>query len=138
MEMDYAEMVRRNNCLNTFAVCNGIRAVEVGKEHALVELAVSERSLNPSGMVHGGASYTLCDCAAGLAARSAGGSYVTQSADFHYYRPAMDGRMRAEGTVIHRGHTTVVVQTEARLEDGTLAAGGIFTMFRLNQPSQDI
>ena len=128
------ELVWFNNLQNAFAIHNNIRAVQVHRDYAQVELTVTENALNPNGTVHGGASFGLCDCAAGLAARSVGGRYVTQCADFHYYKPVTQGLLLAEGRVLHRGHTSVVVQTEARREDGSLAAGGIFTMFCVEQP----
>ena len=50
---------------NAFAEHNGIQYRVVGPEQAEATLEVVPDSLNPYGLLHGGAYYTLADCACG-------------------------------------------------------------------------
>ena len=88
--------------------------------------------LNPHGVIHGGALYTLADNAAGYAAHSDGRRYVTQTSSFHFLRNQGGGIIYAEGRVVHRGHTSCLATVEITSADGTLLATGEFTFFCLN------
>jgi uncharacterized protein (TIGR00369 family) len=83
-------------------------------------LRAQEFHYNPLGTVHGGVIATLLDSAAGCAVHStlpAGWGYTTLDLATKYLRPATvdTGRLRAEGTVLHRGRT--IALAEARLVD---------------------
>lgn len=114
---------------NTFAVCNGIsaRQLELGKAEAVMEMGPN--SLNPYGMLHGGAIYTLADCAGGTACRTDGRNYVTLDGIIHFIHSARSGVITAVGTVIHRGRTTVLTEIRITDQNGTLLATGNFTFF---------
>lgn len=92
--------------------------------------------LNPHGVIHGGALYTLADNAAGYAAHSDGRRYVTQTSSFHFLRNQGGGILYADGHVIHRGHTTCLVAVEITSAEGTLLATGEFTYFCITPDSQ--
>ena len=49
---------------NAFAVYNGITTHQTGDGTAEAILEIGPDSLNPYGLLHGGAYYTLADCAA--------------------------------------------------------------------------
>ncbi|MCW2958728.1 MAG: hypothetical protein JWP18_1531 [Solirubrobacterales bacterium] len=84
--------------------------------------------LNPIGSVHGGAIATMLDSAVGCAVHTtlqAGVGYTTLELKVNYIRGVRvgDGRLLAEGKVIHRGGTTAIA--EGRLtaaDDGRLLA----------------
>ena len=88
--------------------------------------------LNPHGMIHGGALYTLADNAAGYAAHTDGRRYVTQTSSFHFLRNQGGGVIYAEGHVVHRGRTSCLAAVEITSADGTLMATGEFTFFCLS------
>ena len=100
-------------------------------------LEIRPESLNPYGMVHGGALYTMADDAAGSAAHSDGRYYVTQSGELHFLRNQPNGVLRAVGVVRHRGKSTVLVQVDITNEDGTLLATGEFSLFCVNKSTMD-
>lgn len=114
---------------NAFALYNGItvRQLELGKGEA--SLTIGSNHLNPLGKLHGGAYYTLADCAAGVACRTDGRKYVTLDGTIHFIRAAQQGVITASAVVRHRGRTTSLVQIEITGEDGTLFATGDFTFF---------
>lgn len=117
---------------NAFANYNNITVhqLELGKADA--QLTVGPNSLNPYGMLHGGAYYTLADCAGGTACRTDGRKYVTLDGTIHFIRSAQQGVVTATAVVRHHGHTTCLVDVEITGEDGTLFATGNFTFFCLS------
>lgn len=114
---------------NAFANYNNItvRQLELGKAEA--QLTVDATNRNPLGKLHGGAYYTLADCASGTACRTDGRRYVTLDGTIHFIRSAEQGVVTASAVVRHRGRTTSLVQIEITGEDGTLLATGDFTFF---------
>ena len=57
---------------NPFLQINHMELVDAGEDWAQMELKVYEGSLNPLGLVHGGALFTLADSAGGAAAHTDG------------------------------------------------------------------
>ena len=122
---------------NAFSQYNGYELESVELDRAVYRLEVRPESLNPYGMVHGGALYTMADDAAGSAAHSDGRYYVTQSGELHFLRNQPKGVLRAVGVVRHRGRSTVLVQVDITNEDGTLLATGEFSLFCVNKSTMD-
>lgn len=114
---------------NRFAVHNGIviRQLEMGKAEAVLEMGPN--CLNPYGRLHGGALYSLADCAGGTACRTDGRHYVTLDGSLHFIHSADHGTITALATVIHRGRTTAAVDVRITDQDGTLLAAGTFSFF---------
>lgn len=88
---------------------------------------------NPIGTVHGGWAMTMLDSAMGCAVQTtlaAGERYTTLDVSVNFVRPITTetGRVRCEGTVLHRGGT--VATAEGRLiaeSSGKLLAHGTTT-----------
>ena len=81
---------------------------ELGEGHAVVDATPGDYVLNPMGGVHGGFAATVLDSALGLSIHTtlqAGEGFSTAELKVNYTRPMRPdaGRMRATGTVIHRG-----------------------------------
>lgn len=114
---------------NAFANYNGITVRQLDSGKAEAKLTVGANNYNPHGKLHGGAYYTLADCAAGAACRTDGRKYVTLDGTIHFIRAADKGIVTASAEVIHHGRTTSLVQIEITGEDGTLYATGDFTFF---------
>lgn len=110
----------------------GFRLVEVEVGRVVFEGLPATAHYNPHGAVHGGYAATLLDSAMGCAVHSvleAAVGYTTLEIKVNYVRPitAETGRVRAEGTVLHRGRRTAT--SEARMVDqaGKLLAHGSCT-----------
>ena len=118
---------------NKFALYNGItmRQLELGKAEAVMEMGPN--SLNPHGQLHGGAIYTLADCAGGTACRTDGRKYVTLVGMIHFIHSATSGTITATAVVIHRGRTTSLASIRITDQDDTLLATGEFTFFCLGE-----
>lgn len=122
---------------NAFSHYNGFALESVELDRAVYRLDVRAESLNPYGMVHGGALYTLADDAAGATAHSDGQYYVTQSGDLHFLRNLGTGTIRATGHTRHRGRATVLIDVDITDENGRLLATGEFTYFRVDKALMD-
>lgn len=117
---------------NPFLTLNHMELVDAGEDWALMELQVQEGSLNPLGLVHGGALFTLADSACGAAAHTDGRVYVTLSSSFTFLRSAMPGdTVRAKGIVRRRGQTTCYVNVDVTNQKDELLASGNFTFFHI-------
>lgn len=135
--MNYKDMLKFVNEKNEFMKYNGIKVNLIENDYAEVILEATSNSLNPYGLLHGGVYYTMADCAAGAAARSNGGKYVTLNSSFNYIKSAKNGNIKAIAKIIHRGKTTCVVGAEVRNSEGILLSEGNFTMFCLKSPEQN-
>ncbi|MBR0208863.1 MAG: PaaI family thioesterase [Oscillospiraceae bacterium] len=114
---------------NPFVRLVGVEIEEVAPDRSRLRLAIRPESLNPHGLVHGGALFTLADNAAGCAASTDGRAYVTQSGDIHFLRVQSSGTVVAESRVLHRGRSTVLVEVSLLGEEGKLMATASFSYF---------
>lgn len=114
---------------NAFTEHNFYELEAVEPDRAVYRLNIRPESLNPYGMVHGGALYTMADDAAGTAAHTDGRSYVTQSGTLHFLDNRAHGIIRATGIIRHRGGSTALAMVEITSEDGALLAAGEFSYF---------
>lgn len=117
---------------NAFAQHNGIRFRLINQDEAEAVLEVGPDSLNPYGLLHGGAYYTMADCAGGCACRSDGRHYVTLHGGMDFIRSAGSGKVIARAKVRHRGNCTSQVAVDIRDEKENLLATGDFTFFCLD------
>ena len=118
---------------NAFTRHNFFELETVEQDRAVYRLDIRPESLNPYGMVHGGALYTMADDAAGAAAHTDGRHYVTQHGDLHFLKNQPSGTIRAEGRVRRRGKATCLAMVDITNEAGELLATGQFTYFCIDQ-----
>lgn len=117
---------------NSFLNFNHMELVDAGENWAEMELKVCEDSLNPLGLVHGGALFTMADSAGGAAAHIDGRVYVTLSSSFTFLRSALPSdTVRARATVRRRGRTTCYVDVDVTNQAKELLASGSFTYFHV-------
>lgn len=132
--MDFAKFIDYMNRENPFVAHNYIRLTEVELDRAATEMTICRDSQNPLGVMHGGAYFTLADCAASAAARSNGMQYVTLNSSFDFIHSAREGTIHAVAIVRHRGRTTCLTAVEITDEEGRRLAEGKFTMFYTGVP----
>ena len=133
MNFDYDQDIEKLCENNHFMNYNHMRMVECKDDTCIVELKVVHDSLNPYEIIHGGALYTMADCACGIAARKDGRRYVTLSSQLNFLLSAKEGdTVRAVGHIRHRGRTTAFADVDITNQDGKIVASGGFTFFCLN------
>ena len=118
---------------NAFADFNGIEVQTTGENTAQAVLEIGPNSLNPYGLLHGGAYYTLADCACGAACRNDGRKYVTLHGGLDFLHSAKSGTVIATAVVHHRGRSTCMVTVEITDQAGALLATGNYTFFCVTQ-----
>lgn len=128
-QSDFHQMLETRKMKNHFMTHNEIEPLSVGPDNSRVGTVLGENSRNLSGYAHGGLLMAMADCAAGLAAKADGRQYVTQNISMSFISNIKEGRIFAEGKVLHRGRTVVVVRVTVSDESGTLMADATLNMF---------
>jgi uncharacterized protein (TIGR00369 family) len=116
------------------AVVMSMGPVEIEEGRVVFAGEPGEEHYNPIGIVHGGYAATILDSVLGCAVHTTlpiGVGYTSLGLEVKYLRPISrdTGRIRCEGTVIHRGRKQATA--EARLtaeESGKLLATGTSTL----------
>ncbi|MDD3346090.1 PaaI family thioesterase [Oscillibacter sp.] len=129
MEEKLLEHVKQRDSMNTFMHYNFNERVAMEPDYAVCKLEVRPESLNPFGMIHGGAICTLADNAAGVAAHTDGRLYVTQNSTFYFMGNQRSGTIYATARVRHRGRSTVLIQVDITGDNEKLLATAEFSMF---------
>ncbi len=108
-----------------FADQLGIVFEEASRERVVASLGWAPQLCTAGGILHGGALMTLADSAGAAVAflgLAAGESTATMSSTTHLFRPVTAGSVQATAVPLHRGRTSVTVQTTLRDADGRLVA----------------
>jgi len=111
--------------LMPFAAQLGIRLREASQDRVLAELDWQPALCTTAGLMHGGALMTLSDTAGALVAflgLPEGSTTATVTLTTQMFRPVSGGTVYAEALPLHRGRTTVTVQTSLRNVDRRLIA----------------
>lgn len=109
-----------------FAVLVGIELLETGPELVRGRLAWSPEHCTTGALLHGGAMMALADTCGGVCAflnipDGAEGTSTIASAT-NFFHPVREGSIIASTRPVHAGATTIVVESEIKREDGSLAA----------------
>ncbi len=122
MKNPYAELVG-------FALQMGRR----GSGACVATLDVRPELLNPNGVVHGGALFSMADTAMGAALHTtlAPGEYcATVEIKIHFLQPVTKGKLRCRTRLVHRGSRIAVL--ESHISVGRLQVAqalGTFAIF---------
>ena len=108
-----------------------IRDVDVPDVELAIEMDLTPRVANPSGALQGGLIATMADIVAGrlaIVGLDPGWTVATTDLAVHYLGPVNAGPARAEGTILKRGRSSIVVHVEVRdVGRNRLAAVSIVT-----------
>jgi uncharacterized protein (TIGR00369 family) len=109
-----------------FAHFLGVKLTSVSPDRVEAELHVREEFKNRGGMMHGGAVMAYADSLGGTTAHAnlkPGQRTATIESKTNFFAGIPIGDIaRAECVPLHRGRTTMVVQTKITRDDGKLAA----------------
>ena len=104
----------------------GFEIIEVKEASARARVAVTNRVLQPYGLVHGGVYAALAESLASIATAAAvwgdGNIAVGLSNQTSFVRPATEGHVTATGTRRHRGRTTWIWDVDMTDDEGRLCA----------------
>src|SRR6476660_2048912 len=106
------------NVKNTLMHSLGIEVIKIEKGRVFATMPVDERTRQPLGLLHGGASVALAETVA-----SVGGIQLVDSTkqavvgleiNANHVRGVRSGHVIAEGNIIHRGKSTMVWDVKIR------------------------
>jgi uncharacterized protein (TIGR00369 family) len=104
----------------------GVNVLQRSPERSEAELIVREELCNRRGVLHGGAVMALGDSLGGMTAVASlpnGGRTATIESKTNFFAAVPKGdTVRAVCTPLHRGRTTIVLETRITRGDGKLAA----------------
>ena len=104
----------------TLAGALGIEIVELTDERVVATMPVDDRTRQPYGLLHGGASIALAETVASLGAAGrvdrARFAVVGQEINGTHIRAVKEGIVRATGVPVHAGRTSQVWSIEIRDE----------------------
>lgn len=110
----------------------GIEVVELTATRVVATMPVDDRTRQPFGVLHGGASVALAETAVSLGAWAgvdrARATAVGLEINANHLRPKAGGVVRVVATPVHRGRTTQVWTAEISDEDGRLVCVARCTM----------
>lgn len=112
-----------------FMTYNGLYLVETKENYAKVGVDISEKSLNPYGIVHGGLIYTLADSVMGIALATSGRTGVTLNCSVDYLAPGTGKKLFADTEIVKDGKTIVVFRVKVVNEKDELIATSTGTYF---------
>ncbi|MGE4558994.1 MAG: hotdog fold thioesterase [Desulfobulbus sp.] len=110
-------------CTSTLVQNLGIEFTTVGQDYLEARMPVDERTRQPLGLLHGGASAALAETVGGAAAYLSveeGTICVGLEINANHVRPAQRGWVVGRATCLHRGRTTQVWQIMIRDEEERL------------------
>ena len=125
----YSEYLDRVNNGSHFSNYNHMRVTRLEGAEAEGVLEIRPDSLNPAGIVHGGALVALADTVCGTAAFSTGQSCVTLDCSMQYLAPAKGARIFCAATPRKLGRTIMVYDAALTDEGGRLVAAGTNTFY---------
>lgn len=134
--MKEASVLDEVNKAHQFSYENGIEVTHLEPGLTRGVLHAGPNSVNPHGMIHGGAMATLADTVGGCCACSRGGQCVTASSSMEFLRPAR-GDLFCEATPKKLGRQLSVIQIVITDTRGKTVATGTFTFF-MHKPEERI
>jgi acyl-CoA thioesterase len=108
---------------------NNIHIEEIKDNYAKCYVDITEDSLNPSGIAHGGLLFGLADSTMGIAARTNGRNVVTINAQIDYLKPGIGKKIICISEPLKVGKTTAVYRANIYTEDNTLISTVTGTFF---------
>jgi len=112
----------------------GMKFVEVEEGRVVMTLVVGKKFHNPMGTLHGGVMTDLADACMGVATMSTladDESFTTLELKMNFLRPVVEGELRAEAKVVHRGRTMAMTEVVLRNQAGKDVARGTATQMVL-------
>jgi len=112
----------------------GLELAEIDFDSCRIDLVLSEKHLQPFGIVHGGVLASLIDTATFWAAflrLPEDDGLVNVDLKLNYLKPVRTGRLRTEGHCLRMGRQLSYAEASVRDEAGELVAHGTSTLMAL-------
>lgn len=114
---------------NPFLALLGVRVTSYERGRVRLDMDVKHEHTNVHHIAHGGVAATMVDTAMGIACFTCDKGVVTLEMNMSFIRPVCEGRVFAEGEVIHDGKRTMVCEGRVFGEDGELCLKSVGTFY---------
>lgn len=118
----------------------GIEMIEMSEGRVVATMPVDERTKQPFGLLHGGASVALAESVASLGGfmlvDSEKQAVVGLEINANHIRSVREGKVTAEGLVLHKGKTTMIWEVKIRDEQQRLVCVSRCTLAVIDLPSK--
>ncbi|WP_226701904.1 hotdog fold thioesterase [Microbulbifer elongatus] len=125
------------NCMPGYL---GMKITEIGDDYLVGTMPVEDRTRQPFGILHGGASVALAETLGSMAANMVVDTSkfycVGQEINANHLRPVADGEVTAKATAVHIGRTSQVWEIRIKDPRGKLNCISRITMAVVPVPSQ--
>jgi len=133
MEDSVISAIKRQVERESYARKMGLRLVELGPGHALVEMTPQQDNENIFGMTHGGAIFSLIDEAFQVSCNAYGTVAVALNMTITYHRaPGRNSILRAMSVEIHRSRKTATYDIKVKDDQDALIASCMAVAYRKN------
>ena len=125
---------------NPFLELLGVRVTNYERGRVRLDMDVKHEHTNVHHIAHGGVAATMIDTAMGIACFTCDKGVVTLEMNLSFISPVCEGRIYAEGEVIHNGKRTMVCEGRVFDEAGTLclrASGTFFVVRNFKENPED-
>jgi len=132
--------IREKFATNHFTRMLGFEIDLVEPGRAVLSVNVRKELTQLQGVMHGGATAALIDTAvafASVGASEPSARFTTVEMKVNYLRPISKGRVTAEARLIRDGRRIVVAECDVLDSSGRLAAKGLLTYIRLDDPADN-
>lgn len=108
--MDYQQLLSKMENENGFFKNNNFHVVKATQEECIIRADLTDNSMNPYGIAHGGLIFGLGDVVMGMLARATGVPAVTLSANISYLKPGTGKFLLGKSEMIKAGKNTCVLR----------------------------
>ncbi len=105
-----------------FMKANNYEVLKVSENYCELEGKITDTSLNPYGIAHGGYIFGLADTAAGIASRTDGRIAVTCNSSIDYLKSCKGSKIKAVAKCLKNGNSISVYEVHIYDEDENLVA----------------
>ena len=118
---------------DSFVKYNHMHIVTLNEDEAVLSCELTDNSLNPSGIAHGGIIFGLADTAMGTLAYLTGQKVVTVDSNINYLKPCAGQQISCVAKPVKVGKTLGVYEAKIYNEKQELAAVCSGTYLYLNR-----
>lgn len=133
LSLDVGELNQR--CAETLSDRLGIRFTRVGPDFLEAVMPVDARTLQPAGILHGGAAAALAETVGSAAAHycleSSAEIFVGLELNINHLRPVSQGEIRAVASPLHLGKKTQVWEIKNYNSDQQLVSVARLTLMKV-------
>ena len=128
---DFAKEQLKND--KGFINNNNYNILKVKEDYCELEGIITDTSLNPYGIAHGGFIFGLADTASGIASRSGGRVAVTSSSSIEYLRPCNGKKIKAIASCLKSGKNISVYEVYIYDENEKMVARASVSYFYIEK-----